>query len=1340
MDTAAALEVTDHVESANQFLSIEEVHLVNGEVWVLTKARDYPFATTLNASAEFDLTQRSTARVEVEVPSEAAVHVFRIDASEQSNATPVSGYVDFHSRLDNVDSVLIYARISPELSEWRESLLESLMTEADNAFGDQFGQETEQILWLFHDTFNNGVAIASEALTLDRVSDTNNQVSDVDEADLVETDGQYIYSITGNSLIITSAATSSVPAAIVSRTELPAGTQRGSFLYNGRLTVITREFQRYDVPPLTQLISKPVTYQWGTRTVVTVFDVANPTNPEIAQQTLVDGEYQAARAVDNNVYVIVNNAGFTPTFSAPRSLRDKTSATGFRFEDRESYLRRLRTQVDNSAPPSVYRRTVTGNGQNNIDRIGWIRGSSEMTSIRRGNVTSILKFDVDSDSSTPVDNLSFRTQKYQSSHVYVTRDSIYISSTETPFAESSDGLWRVRHQNPNTRIHKVDIAGSQMAYKGSGVVEGTIESQFSLDEHDGYLRVATTTNEWSTTDSENHIHVFEDVGNELVIVGTLAGLATGERIYSARFDGDRAWIVTFRQVDPVFGIDLSDPHNPALAGELKIPGYSEHLQLIDENHLLAIGRDATAEGRILGIQVSLFDVSELANPTLLFKRTLSENENTWGHSEALHSHQAFNYLADEGLLLIPYREESDRGTMTLRIDPQTGIDIVGHIISETSQQFLRSVQIEDFLYGIGQRSILVAETAAPDVLVDEITFDSTGQPISHESLLSTFVDGLKGQINVRDYVESNGDRFLQVEFGDFITEATTAIPGAQEFEFVIRNESTGLEILRQLTDQPRLRLTGEHLLPNGNYEVLVRTRSGQFDNPDWTDWITSNAITFGDDEADMISDRQLSELAPILRWSEIPDLVSTRIVDGQEETQFNPIDHFEVWISDRTAGHMVIYDKLVMGTEFDLSSLNPGQYFAWFRGIYEDGTAADWSDRETVDILGKPLEIISDIVTTADRLPTFSWQSLAEQVTYEIEVKRPNGTTAVYTADNIPSAGHDISSALHPGTYILRVRGLLPTGVTTEWAEHQFTILDRPGVNIQSGRIDLIGVDGALAPGAQETVEIWIGNAATGERVFHDSSWTEETVTDFISRFGLSNKVGVYEAWIRLVGETNSKWSHRHTFEVFHDAVDVIEKGALSAGEQQTIEWKPLDMVESYEVFVQKVGQSGAFYRTDGIVGGSHELTRQMPPGKYQYWIRGKLLQGLGFTRWTNAVDVEVTDPAQPELAFGNQTLTWTTSSKAQHHHLWINRIDENGNLLKARIAHFREFTGTGFSTQYLPDGHYSGWVQSFVETSDGLIESQWSDRLNFEVSTVADVIDSIDDHINDVIDLLDGI
>ena len=171
-----------------------------------------------------------------------------------------------------------------------------------------------------------------------------------------------------------------------------------------------------------------------------------------------------------------------------------------------------------------------------------------------------------------------------------------------------------------THIHRFDVSGSDgPAYEASGSVDGFLLNQFAMSEHEGYLRVASTDTPvwgWWRQDgtSVSRVDVLQRDGAELRLVGSVGGLGQGERIYAVRFIGDIGYVVTFRQIDPLYTVDLSDPSDPRVVGELKIPGYSAYLHPIGKNVLLGVGQDADELGRVLGTQVSVFDVSDLANP------------------------------------------------------------------------------------------------------------------------------------------------------------------------------------------------------------------------------------------------------------------------------------------------------------------------------------------------------------------------------------------------------------------------------------------------------------------------------------------------------------------------------------------------------------------------------------------------------------------------------------------------------------------------------------------------------------------------------------------------------
>jgi uncharacterized secreted protein with C-terminal beta-propeller domain len=239
--------------------------------------------------------------------------------------------------------------------------------------------------------------------------------------------------------------------------------------------------------------------------------------------------------------------------------------------------------------------------------------------------------------------------------VYASQDSLYVATQrwhdwsileDADAADAFDGV--------TTEIHKFDISHEQAAiYLASGEVEGFLLNQWAMSEHNGDLRVATTSEPewWGWRDdsvSESFVKVLREDEGTLEVIGEVGELGKGERIYSVRYMGDMAYVVTFRQTDPLYTIDLSDPEAPKVLGELKILGYSAYLHPMDDGLLLGIGQDADENGRTKGTQVAVFDVSDPANPKRIHKMTFED-----GWSEVEYDHRAFLYWPATGLTMLP---------------------------------------------------------------------------------------------------------------------------------------------------------------------------------------------------------------------------------------------------------------------------------------------------------------------------------------------------------------------------------------------------------------------------------------------------------------------------------------------------------------------------------------------------------------------------------------------------------------------------------------------------------------------------------------------------------------
>jgi uncharacterized secreted protein with C-terminal beta-propeller domain len=247
------------------------------------------------------------------------------------------------------------------------------------------------------------------------------------------------------------------------------------------------------------------------------------------------------------------------------------------------------------------------------------------------------------------------------------------------------------------------------------------------------LRIATTT---STGGLSNNVFVLDQSGEKLTTVGSLTGLAFTERIFSARYIDDVLYLVTFRQVDPLFTIDLSNPAQPKVAGELKIPGFSSYLHPVGEGKLLGIGRDADETGRIRGLQVSLFDVSDIYNPRREAQYLITsdvkppDGQVLWPGSTgsiAEHDHHAFSYFPEQGILAIPVHDwgwyNGHSRLELIKVGGSAGLSRAGKIV-HTSPVF-RSVQIDNFVYSLGYDG---ARIKSFDDLATELKFVPFADP------------------------------------------------------------------------------------------------------------------------------------------------------------------------------------------------------------------------------------------------------------------------------------------------------------------------------------------------------------------------------------------------------------------------------------------------------------------------------------------------------------------------------------------------------------------------------------------------------------------------------------
>jgi len=571
-------------------------------------------------------------------------------------------------------------------------------------------------------------------------SGTNTQVNGVDEADFVETDGQYLYVAHNGQLQIVGA-----DLTVAYQTSL-SGNVVGQFLAGDRLTVITQSGYSWYGPM--------VRMAWGPwwaidpQTTVTVYDVTDRTAPTVVTQTMFDGRYQEARSVDGVVYLVLQrgldlpapnytDTPVTPDTSEPvdgqadllmKPGRWEPTITAYRtYETWDQYVARVGDEIVGLSLPHAYSVDAEGNS---VD-LGVVAGATDIVRPHTEGAQSVLTLvSVDSSSSGSAfaDSVGAMVASGNNT-VYMTQGALYVGTQEYQYTDTGS--------SDNTRIDRFVIAGTQVAWQASGVVSGTLLNQFAMEEHDGYLNVATHTNASElingtpSTRNDNGVYVLDTAGDTLDVVGSLTGLAPGEHLYAARFVGDTAYLVTFLQTDPLFAIDLSDPTAPTLLGELIIPGFSNYLQSVGEGLLLGIGQEREAGSWNTNVHATLFDVSDPTKLTEITRQFLTENTQ-WSSSDAQFDHHALLYSAEDGLLVVPvYASGYDPQTGVYRSEQllkvmrvtASGIEVLGEI--RTDQSVFRTVRIGDVLYAISDTSVtaynisdlsLIGSSAAPAVV------------------------------------------------------------------------------------------------------------------------------------------------------------------------------------------------------------------------------------------------------------------------------------------------------------------------------------------------------------------------------------------------------------------------------------------------------------------------------------------------------------------------------------------------------------------------------------------------------------------------------------------------
>ena len=262
------------------------------------------------------------------------------------------------------------------------------------------------------------------------------------------------------------------------------------------------------------------------------------------------------------------------------------------------------------------------------------------------------------------------------SDIYASEKNLYIGKNTIKY----DKLYR--ETESITQILKFELCNGKIKYKAEAKVKGYINNQFSMDENNGYFRIATTSNieEDKKYTTINNMYVLNENMEE---VGKIEGLAKGEEIYSVRYVGNKGYMVTFKQVDPLFVIDLTNPQNPQVLGQLKIPGYSTYLHPYDETHIIGFGYNTEQKETSVitnGLKMAMFDITDVSNPKELFKINIGKNNTS---SRLTYNHKALLYSKEKNIIGFPLTTyeygNMESKAVVYNIDLEKGFSIKGEI-------------------------------------------------------------------------------------------------------------------------------------------------------------------------------------------------------------------------------------------------------------------------------------------------------------------------------------------------------------------------------------------------------------------------------------------------------------------------------------------------------------------------------------------------------------------------------------------------------------------------------------------------------------------------------------
>lgn len=490
----------------------------------------------------------------------------------------------------------------------------------------------------------------------DDYSKTNIQVENVDEADIVKTNGKYIFYVVSNKIVIVDIQNKAKMEKVAEITfENDDFKPSELYIYKDKIIVIGNESgystSKSIVRETLNSIYKKGIYRQNTTAIV--YDISYINEPEEERRVKIEGRYVSSRMIDGNIYFVANK-----------------SISGY------DIVKHNVEDLDENAYKPAYTDTAVSTREKlvDFDRVYYFDNIETLNYLNLGG------FNVNNEKEADVEVLmgAGDTIFCSTENLYVVKArNVYDADTRMSFGK-------------DTKILKFSLNNGDIEFKAEADIEGGINNQFSMDEQNGFFRIATTVGKTYNMDSStsNSLYILDEKLNE---VGRLDGIAKGEKIYSVRYAGDRAYVVTFKEIDPLFVIDLSNVRNPKILGELKIPGYSTYLHPYDETHVIGFGYDTKPNSSNTGvvndgIKMSMFDITDFNNPKEMFTVKIGDRRTS---SALTHNHKALLFDKEKNLIAFPISTyesgKTEYKAQVYDIDLAKGFTLRGEIKHEKEQ-------------------------------------------------------------------------------------------------------------------------------------------------------------------------------------------------------------------------------------------------------------------------------------------------------------------------------------------------------------------------------------------------------------------------------------------------------------------------------------------------------------------------------------------------------------------------------------------------------------------------------------------------------------------------------